>query len=330
MSPSKSNGVRGKRGEVTAINACRGATGKRESRDTSSGCTFCEVLLHLILAARIESAGRGARVTFGNGAKETIMRQSVLAFLIAVVAGFGGSIGVAEAQVPTKVLVRVTANDAKILGSGVGGARVTIRDALTGQVLAQGVQQGSTGNTGLIMGTRERGSTVYETDGAAGFLAELALSYPTQVLITGEGPLAAPQAMQVTSRSLLVIPGQDVLGEGVILELLGFTVELLSPEDGVDVPAGEPVEVRGKITMLCGCPTEPGGLWDANDYEVLVQATRGGEVVGSWPMEFAGETSHYAGTITLDQAGEVGLRMLAMDPGKGNFGMATTTVRVHE
>lgn len=258
------------------------------------------------------------------------MRRLVLAVAIASATGLGGSIRETEAQTPTKVLVRVTANDAKILGSGVGGARITIRDAETGAVLAEGVQEGSTGNTGLIMGTRERGATVYETEGAAGFLAEVALAHPTRVVITGEGPLDTPHAMQVASRTLLLIPGQDVVGEGVILELLGFTVELLSPTDGAELPAGEPVEVRGKVTMLCGCPTEPGGLWDADDYELLVQAVRGGEVVGSWPMAFAGETSHYAGTIKLDEPGEVGLRMLAMDRGKANFGMAAVTVRVRE
>ena len=258
------------------------------------------------------------------------MRRSALTVAIAVATGLGGSVGAAEAQVPTKVLVRVTANDAKILGSGVGGARITIRDAKTGELLAEGVQEGSTGNTGLIMGIRERGATVYETEGAAGFIAELALSHPTRVLITGEGPLDTPHAMQVASRSLLLVPGQDVLGEGVILELLGFTVELLSPGEGADVPAGEPVEVRGVVTMLCGCPTEPGGLWDADDYELLIQAVRGGEVVGSWPLEFAGETSHYVGTMTLDQPGEAVLRMLAIDRKKANFGMATAMVYARE
>ncbi len=257
------------------------------------------------------------------------MRQSALVLAIAVGAGSGGAIQQAEAQTHTRVLVRVTANDAKILGSGVGGARITVRDARTGKVLAEGVQEGSTGNTGLIMGTRERGATVYETEGAAGFLAELALSQPTQILITGEGPLDTPHAMQVASRTLLAIPGEDVLGEGVILELLGFTVDPVSPADGTEVPAGEPVEVRAKVTMLCGCPTEPGGLWDADDYELLVQAVRGGEVVGSWPMEFAGETSHYVGTVMLDRPGEVVLRMLAMDRKKGNFGMATAKVWVN-
>lgn len=258
------------------------------------------------------------------------MRRSTLTFALAMATGLGGSMRDAEAQTPTKVMVRVTANDAKIIGSGVGGARITIREATTGEVLAEGVQAGSTGNTGLIMGTRDRGATVYDTEGAAGFVAELALAHPTQVLITGEGPLDTPHAMQVASKSLLLVPGEDVLGEGVILELLGFTVELLSPGDGVEVPAGEPVEVRGRITMLCGCPTEPGGLWDADDYELLVQAVRRGEIVGSWPMEFAGETSIYRGTVTLDTAGEVGLRILAMDAAKANFGMATATVHVRE
>lgn len=254
------------------------------------------------------------------------MRRSAVALAIALATGPGGLMRGAEAQIPTRVLVRVTANDAKIIGSGVGGARITIRDVETGEVLASGVQEGSTGNTGLIMGARERGATVYDTEGAAGFVAELALAHPTRVTITGEGPLDTPHAMQAASKSLLLVPGKDVLGEGVILELMGFTVELLSPTDGDEVPAGEPVEVRGKITMLCGCPTEPGGLWDANDYELLVQTVHGNEVVGSWPLEFAGETSHYVGTVTLDRPGEVELRVLAMDQGKANFGMATATV----
>ena len=70
-----------------------------------------------------------------------------------------------EAQgIPTTVMVRVIAHDAKIIGSGVGGARVTIRDAQTGYTLASGLQVGGTGDTRSIMITpRERGATVYAT-----------------------------------------------------------------------------------------------------------------------------------------------------------------------
>ncbi len=255
--------------------------------------------------------------------------SSSVCLLAAVVAGTVlGMPHALAAQAPTKVLVRVTSNDAKIIGSNVGGARVTIRDAETGAVLAEGVQRGSTGDTRRIMGTRERGGLVYDTEGAAGFLAELHLAEPTRVVITGEGPLGTPHAVQTTSRSLLVVPGRDVLGEGVILELLGFTVELQSPDDGEAVSAGRPFEVRGKVTMLCGCPTEPGGLWDSGEYEILVRAVRENEVVGEWEMAYAGETSHYAADITLEAPGEVELQMLAMDPSKGNFGMTTRRVVV--
>jgi hypothetical protein len=44
--------------------------------------------------------------------------------------------------VPTKVLVRAVSRDAKIIGDGVGGARITIRHATSGEVLAQGIQRG--------------------------------------------------------------------------------------------------------------------------------------------------------------------------------------------
>ena len=43
---------------------------------------------------------------------------------------------------PTRVMIRVVAHDAKIIGSGVGGARVTVTEVETGRVLASGVQEG--------------------------------------------------------------------------------------------------------------------------------------------------------------------------------------------
>lgn len=233
-----------------------------------------------------------------------------------------------EAVPTTRVLVRVTANDGKILGSNVQGARITVRDASTDEILAEGLQEGSTGDTRLIMGARERGARVFDTEGAAGFLAELKLDRPTRVLVTGEGPLAMPHAMQTTSRSLLVVPGKDILGDGVILELLGFTVDMESPAAGVRVLAGEQFEVRGTVTMLCGCPTEPGGLWDASDYEIVARAVRGGSVVAEWPMEFSGAESTYETQVQVAQAGPVEIQMIAMDPGKVNFGMATRSLTV--
>ncbi|MFQ5696157.1 MAG: hypothetical protein ACE5HB_09225, partial [Terriglobia bacterium] len=131
--------------------------------------------------------------------------------------------------VPTQVRVRAIARDAKLIGSGVGGARITVREAATGRVLVQGRQEGGTGDTRLIMGPRPRGAAVFDTPGAAGFLAPIVLERPTVVEITAEGPLGTPQSTQRASKTLLVVPGRHILGEGVLLEIHGFTLALLAP-----------------------------------------------------------------------------------------------------
>ncbi|MFQ5710105.1 MAG: hypothetical protein ACE5HO_21840 [bacterium] len=155
-----------------------------------------------------------------------------------------------EEGIPTKILVRAIAHDAKVIGTQVGGARITVREAATGKVLAEGLQQGSTGDTQAIMiQPRERGKPVYDTPGTAGFLATINLKRPTVVEITAEGPLGTPQSTQKATRTLLLVPGQDVLGEGILVELYGFTVELLVPEQ-TDWRLGQELAVRAKLTML--------------------------------------------------------------------------------
>ena len=173
----------------------------------------------------------------------------VLATALAIGVAAGGLPAAAQA-IPTKVMVRAVSRDAKVIQDPVGGARITIREVATGNVLAQGVQQGRSGNTELIMvKPRARGATVFDTPGTAGFLATLMLDRPTVVEITAEGPLGNPQATQRASKTLLLFPGQHVLGEGVLLEIHGFIVDLLAPVAGAEVRAGQPLPVRVKVTM---------------------------------------------------------------------------------
>ncbi len=173
----------------------------------------------------------------------------VLATALAIGVAAGGLPAAAQA-IPTKVMVRAVSRDAQVIQDPVGGARITIRDVAAGTVLAQGVQQGRSGNTELIMvKPRARGATVYDTPGTAGFLATLQLARPTVVEIAAEGPLGNPQATQRASKTLLLIPGQHVLGEGVLLEIHGFIVDLLAPVAGAEVRAGQPLPVRVKVTM---------------------------------------------------------------------------------
>lgn len=156
----------------------------------------------------------------------------------------------APAGKPTQVMVHVVARDAKLLGTHVSGARIGIREAATGKVLAEGVQQGESGDTKRIMvEPHRRGAALYDTPGAAGFLATVTLERPTVVEISAEGPLGHPQAMERASKTLLLVPGEDVLGDGVVLEIHGFILEFLEPAEGVRVKAGDPIPVRAKMTL---------------------------------------------------------------------------------
>lgn len=151
--------------------------------------------------------------------------------------------------IPTKVMVRAVSRDAKVIGDGVGGAHITIREQATGKVLAEGLQKGGSGRTDLIMQPQKRGGKVFDTPETAGFLATLMLQKPTVVEIVAEGPLGTRQSTQRVSKTLLLIPGQDVIGEGVILEIHGFTVEFLSPPQGAKVRVGQLLEIKVKVTL---------------------------------------------------------------------------------
>ncbi len=83
-------------------------------------------------------------------------------------------------KISTKVIVRVVSKDAKVVGSGVGGAFVRIKDVETEEILAEGKQLGGTGDTDRIMvQPRRRGEVLYGTPDAAFFQTDLLLGKPT-------------------------------------------------------------------------------------------------------------------------------------------------------
>jgi hypothetical protein len=156
----------------------------------------------------------------------------------------------AHSAVATKVLVRVVSKDAKVIGSGVGGASVQIVNAETGEILAQGEQTGGTGDTDAIMARpRPRGKPVYGTNGAAYFLAEIPLDRPLKVEIRVKAPLAFPHALQSGSKTVLLIPGVDIKGEGIIVELDGLIVDIVHPAAGT-FETGKEVQVAADVRTL--------------------------------------------------------------------------------
>jgi hypothetical protein len=154
-------------------------------------------------------------------------------------------------KVLTKVIVRVVSKDSKVIGSGVGGAFVRIKNLESGEILAQGKQEGGTGDTDRIMvQPHKRGEVLFGTPDAAFYQAEILLDKPTQVEIFAEAPLAYPHALQKGSKTLTLIPGKHILGEGLIIELNGLIVNILSPSPKEDLKKGEAVSVRVEVRML--------------------------------------------------------------------------------
>ena len=159
--------------------------------------------------------------------------------------------GFSAEKTVTKVTVRVVAKDSKVIGSGVGGAWVRIKNFETGEILAQGKQEGGTGDTERIMvRPRRRGEIVYGTPGAAFFQAELPLERPTQIEIYAEAPLAYPQSIQKASKTLTLIPGKHIVGEGVIIELDGLIVNILNPSPKRVLKKGEELTIKAEVRML--------------------------------------------------------------------------------
>ncbi len=232
------------------------------------------------------------------------------------------TLALAEIQTdPTRVTVRVVSHDAKLIGDGVGGVRVVISRVSDGHVLADGLQKGSTGDTEAIMARpRERGQTMYDTPGAAAFRAELALEQPTLVDITAYGPLGDPGHLVQASRRMLLVPGFHVEGEGIILELNGFTVRVLSPRAEQGQAEGADIAVKASVTMLCGCPTEPSGMWDSNRLTIRARLYGNDVLLGETILDFAGERNMYSGSLRGVPSGRYRLEVIAADAARGNFG----------
>lgn len=154
-------------------------------------------------------------------------------------------------SIKTKVVVRVTAKDAKVIGSGVGGAFIRIKNLETGEVLAQGKQLGGTGETDrLMVQPHRRGERLYGAAGTAFFQAEIPLEKSAPVEIYAEAPLGYPHAIQKGSKTLVLIPGKHILGDGVIIELNGLIVNIIRPSSKKGLKRGEEVDVRVEVKML--------------------------------------------------------------------------------
>lgn len=243
--------------------------------------------------------------------------------LIAAVLVFAPATASAE---PTDIVVRVLSKDAKFIGTSMGGMRITLSDAETGELLATGLTEGGTGDTQRLMHEKGGRRAQLSDASAAKYQVTLDLDRPRLIQVEAYGPLAQRQSAQRVTASQWVVPGRGITGgDGWVLELPGFVVDVLSPPAHGRVPVGKRVGVRANVIAMCGCPVEPKGLWDADTYEVAAIVSVNGKEVSRLPLAYAGETSQFEAAVPVDAPGFYEVVVYAYDPANGNTGLDRTT-----
>jgi len=163
------------------------------------------------------------------------------------------SIPLASHAETTSITVMVKAKDSKFIGDSMGGAQITVKDLNSGALLAQGITKGSTGNTGKIMGTQQRGMPISDSSSAK-YTAEINITKPMHVEISATGPLDYPSSMQTASVTHWLIPGKDITaGDAITIELPGFVVEPLMPVNSSIIKMknnSAALDIEAKVLML--------------------------------------------------------------------------------
>ena len=227
---------------------------------------------------------------------------------------------------PTTVLVRVVAHGAMVLGREVGGARVTITEVATGQILATGLQEGGSGDQNQIMRTPHMiEEPVYSSRPSAVFTTTLQLHKPTVVEISAEGPLAYPAASQKTSKTLLVIPGQDLTHDGIVLHLYGYLLQIERPTPRKPLIAKDDVKLRASVRTLSGSLVRPHGDWDSRKIRIYGEVLIGDRIIERLQMFYDEGSCTFEAPFFVPPSKDVPdgitLRVIATDLSTGNSGM---------
>ena len=158
------------------------------------------------------------------------------------------SYGISEA-VQTRLVVRAKSKDAKFVGTKMGGARVVVTDSATGNVLAEGLTAGGTGNTQKIMiDPKTRFGRIAE--GAAKFETSIDIDEPTLITVDVEGPYMHKDNMIKSSTQIWLIPGRDIVGEGLVVEVPGFSIDAAVPGKAKLVNGEAVIPVEARIVMI--------------------------------------------------------------------------------
>ena len=224
----------------------------------------------------------------------------------------------------TQIMVRAKAVDAKYLGTGVGGVKVVVEDAETGEILDQGWINGGTGNTdALIKNPIKRGQLMAD-DNTAGYLATVDISSPRLLRFKLIGPYGYRQSLQEASITSWAIPGKDILGDGITLDMPGFIVDAWT-----QILEGGQVEFYTKASLLCGCPITKDGLWQPDNYEAKAIIMQDEEKIAEVPLAFTGPVGLFSAKTVIKQSGHYKAIVYLIDQTTGNVGVDRTMFEIN-
>jgi hypothetical protein len=234
---------------------------------------------------------------------------------------------------PTTILVRVVAHGAMVLGREVGGARITITDVDTKQILATGIQQGEAGDQNQIMRTPHlMEEAVYSSRPSAAFTTTLELRRPTLVEIAAEGPLGHPASLRRVTKTVVLIPGQDLTSDGIVLQLYGYLVQIEHPKPGEPLIAKDDVKLRASVRTLSGTSVRPHGDWDSRKIRIYGELLIGERIVERLQMFYSSDTGGFEAPFFVprdkDAPDGITLRVVATDTATGNSGVGTANYSV--
>lgn len=224
----------------------------------------------------------------------------------------------------TKIIVRAKAKDAKFIGSSIGGAYVIIRNQTNQQIISEGITVGSTGNTNLIMNVpKKRGESIVD-ENTAKFIATIDIEEPTFISIEVRSPSNHKQSQIKAYTELWVIPGKDILGDGIILEIPGFIIDILEPRTHHYIPLKDvkntPFQIKANMVMMCGCTIQKGGLWNSENIEVKTIIKKDGVYYKTIDMSLEIKNL-FEGNVILTTTGNYELIVYAYDKRTGNTGV---------
>jgi hypothetical protein len=250
--------------------------------------------------------------------------QSYFHSILLVIFGVLPLVVSAAEPVDTEIVVRAQARDGKFIGSSIGGALIRIRDADSGVILAEGLTEGSTGNTDLIMRQPHRRHMPIAGEAAA-FRAVLKLTRPTFVTIEVEAPYIKRQARTLSQTQLWLIPGKPIGGDGLIIEVPGMIVDVLSPQTHQYVPLkNAPFTIKANVVMMCGCVFTAGGIWDGDAIEVTAIVYLNDRQIATVPLEMQAEMNTFTASFAPTEPGNYRFTVYAYDPKTGNSGVDQT------